>query len=68
MKVTQLRIDSGADGCSTVTVWADCHSAEDIDDLIRWLCLAGRLTKQWQQYRKTKRATNVARITDASRA
>lgn len=68
MKVTQLRVDSGDDGCSNVTVWADCHSAEDVEDLIQWLRFAARLMRQWDQYRKARAATNVARITDASRA
>jgi hypothetical protein len=49
MDISDLKIE--CDGRTCVKVWAKCHSAEDIDDMIAWLHLAKGLMLKWEKIR-----------------
>ncbi len=54
MKVSRLETDSEEDGSTKVTVWCECRTPEDIEDLIAWLRLAGGMLRQWKGKRRKR--------------
>jgi len=52
MKATELRIESEFDGSGIVKVWVDCHSPEEIEDIVVWLELARTLLVKWRARRR----------------
>jgi hypothetical protein len=51
MKVVHQRILSDADGETSVELWCDLSSIDDIVDIIEWLKLARTMMEKWEEIR-----------------
>jgi hypothetical protein len=49
MKVNHLDVACDADGSSTVKVWCEVRTVEELVDVIEWLKLARRMMEGWGQ-------------------
>lgn len=49
MDLTNLEIE--CEGKTCIKVWAKCHNAEDVDDIIAWLRLAKDVMIKWEKIR-----------------
>lgn len=49
MRINHLKINGGNNGMTIVEVWADCHTVEDIDDIIAWLQMAKTVMIKWDK-------------------
>lgn len=56
MKVQDLKIESAANGTTCVKFWCECHSADDVDDIVAWLELAKTVMVEWERIREQHRA------------
>jgi hypothetical protein len=61
MKVHTLRVDCNNDGDLAVSIWVDCDTAAEIDDLITWLRLAKTFAQGWNRRKRAKQA-NVVKL------
>jgi len=53
MDIKDLRVRALSSGKNKVEVWVDCHTAQDVDDLIAWLKLSKSMMRAWEkQYAK----------------
>ena len=48
MDIKGLEVECEKEGESTVKVWANCETPEDIDVIIAWLHLAKSMMKKWR--------------------
>lgn len=55
MDITSLEWESDSKGNPKISVWAKCHTVEDVDDIIAWLHLAKDMMRKWEKIR-SKRA------------
>lgn len=49
MDIKELRMKFGCNGKMFVDVWAECHTAQDCDQIIEWLQLAKANMKHWEK-------------------
>lgn len=68
MKISGLKILGGNNGRTIVEVWADCHTVEDIDDIIAWLQMAKTVMIKWDKINEkaTRKAKAAAGKDEAS--
>lgn len=59
MKLHKLTLESEPDGTTTVSIWADCETPQDVQVLIEWLKLAKSFSTYWAARRK---ADNVVKV------
>jgi hypothetical protein len=51
MDITSLEFEIDSKCRPKVSVWAKCHTVEDVDDIIAWLHLAKDMMRKWEKIR-----------------
>ena len=49
MRIKELTMKFGNNSQTIIDVWAECHTAQDCDQIIEWLQLAKTNMRQWEK-------------------
>ncbi len=54
MDITSLEWEADSKGNPKISVWAKCHTVEDVEDIIAWLHLAKDMMRKWEKIREKR--------------
>jgi len=54
MDITSLEWEADSKGNPKISVWAKCHTVEDVEDMIAWLHLAKDMMRKWEKIRSNR--------------
>ena len=54
MDITSIGWEADSEGNPKISVWAKCHTVEDVEDIIAWLHLAKDMMRKWEKIRSSR--------------
>jgi len=54
LKISNLDVRCDRSQRQHLEIWCECHSVEDVDDLMAWLLLAKDMMKKWDRIRSRR--------------